>query len=351
MITSDDDSRLAASSTGLASQGQSVVLRSPQPGRYRIVVAGARIASMDYSGIAQVQDRLRPAPTRELLPALVTPPPRDFHVSGLPLVPSTSLGFVVPSGLLPPLPSTGTPLDVLVNGSCYLDEIIAAGGNPLEPHRCLRFTNDIANVGSGPLELQFHLDPMASGLCVVEQVIHRSDGTTRIQPIADGCELHATHLHFHFDGFASYELFAYDSARGPTFRSAAPVGVGRKVGFCVTDVDPEAVSDRYGDTTVQPIQGRPYRFPDCNLPSRIDASGPENVMGVSQGWGDVYTWDLPDQSIEVTGLAPGKYDVVSTANPTGSLALEPSSREGHQWICLTADAVSAIDGPDSPCGS
>jgi len=100
----DDDARLAGSSTGLASQGESVVLRSPLPGRYRIVVAAARVASMDYSGIAQVQDPLRPHPTRDLLPALVTPPPSDFHVSGLPLVPSTSLGFVVPAGLLPPLP-------------------------------------------------------------------------------------------------------------------------------------------------------------------------------------------------------------------------------------------------------
>jgi hypothetical protein len=346
----DDDSHLAASSTGIASQGQSLVLRAPTAGAYRIVVAGARISAMDYSGVAQVQAPVpAPAPIVDLLPALITPPPRDFHDSGLPLVPSTSLGFVIPSGLVPAIP-TGTPLDAIVDGSCYLDEILDSGGNPTEPHRCLRFTNDIANVGAGPLELQFRLDPLASGLCIVEQVIHRTDGSSRVKPIVDGCELHANHGHFHFNGFAKYELFAFDPSQ-PAYRSCQPVAVGRKVGFCVTDVDPESVSTRYDAATVQPIQPRTYRFPNCNLPSRLDANGLENVMGVSQGWGDVYTWDLPDQFIEITGLAPGKYDVVSTANPTDSLDLEPSNREGHQWVCVTADAVTAIPSNDatSPC--
>jgi hypothetical protein len=348
----NDDAQLAASSTGIASQGQSLVLRSPAAGVYRIVVAGSRISSLDYSGIAQVQNPIPQAPPGvDLLPALITPPPRDFHVLGLPLIPSIPLGFVIPSDLLPPAPPTGTPLDSIVNGSCYLDEILDAGGDPTQPHRCLRFSNDIANVGSGPLEIQFHLDPLSPGLCVVEQVVHRSDGSTRRKPIADGCELHPSHLHVHFKGFATYQLFGYDPTRPPAYRSSEPVGVGRKVGFCVTDVDPESVSTRYDGATVQPIQPRNYRFPNCNLPSRIDDHGLENVMGVTPGWGDVYTWDLPDQFIEITGLAPGKYDVVSIANPTGSLDLEPSSREGHQWVCLTADAVSAIESndPGSSC--
>jgi hypothetical protein len=94
----DDDSHLAASSTGIASQGQSLVLRAPAAGAYRIVVAGARISAMDYSGVVQVQDPVPQAPPIvDLLPALITPPPRDFHVAGLPLVPSTPLGFVIRS--------------------------------------------------------------------------------------------------------------------------------------------------------------------------------------------------------------------------------------------------------------
>ena len=55
----DDDSHLAASSTGIASQGQSVVLRAPAAGAYRIVVAGARISAMDYSGVPKFRLRCR----------------------------------------------------------------------------------------------------------------------------------------------------------------------------------------------------------------------------------------------------------------------------------------------------
>jgi subtilase family serine protease len=39
------------------------------------------------------------------------------------------------------------------------------------------------------------------------------------------------------------------------------------------------------------------------------------VQGISAGWGDIYSWNLPGQSINITGLANGTYRLRSTADP------------------------------------
>jgi hypothetical protein len=38
-------------------------------------------------------------------------------------------------------------------------------------------------------------------------------------------------------------------------------------------------------------------------------------MGINVGWGDIYTWDLPDQYLDITDVQPGVYDLISMANP------------------------------------
>ncbi len=338
------DGSLAASSAGIGSRGQSIVLASPSPGTYTIVLAGARVIGEEpFSGLAQVQDPVPVSPATsafDLLPRLITPPPDEFHVNGLPIIPSTPLGFVVPTELLP----------FTLDQSCYIDEV----GNPLA-HRCLRFTNDVVNVGGGPLELEFRAAPNA-GLCEVRQVIHRSDGSKRRMTLGAACEFHDTHVHFHFNGLARFELH---DPQGNL------VATGRKVGFCLGDIDPESarnLSGRFGPGVIQPIRSRAYRFPNCNLPVQVTNGlkvneGLWNVMGITQGWGDVYTWDLPDQYIEVTDVPAGKYQVVSIADPPdtdhpdGFLLRESSNdladRTGQQWICLTSADVTPIAANES----
>src|SRR5207245_3218663 len=39
------------------------------------------------------------------------------------------------------------------------------------------------------------------------------------------------------------------------------------------------------------------------------------VQGISRGWADIYSWPLPGQYIEVSGVPDGTYDVVVTVNP------------------------------------
>ena len=45
-----------------------------------------------------------------------------------------------------------------------------------------------------------------------------------------------------------------------------------------------------------------------------DEAGPEG-MGLSVGYADTYSYDLPGQRIDITGVKKGIYCLVSTANP------------------------------------
>jgi hypothetical protein len=44
-------------------------------------------------------------------------------------------------------------------------------------------------------------------------------------------------------------------------------------------------------------------------------------MGLTPGWGDVYTWDTPGQFIDVTHVKAGTYDLVEETNPSGRIVV------------------------------
>jgi hypothetical protein len=97
-------------------------------------------------------------------------------------------------------------------------------------------------------------------------------------------EFSPCHGHFHFLGFASYELRDRDDRL---------VGFGHKQSFCMTD------SRRYTGT-------RARKF-DCHF------------QGITVGWGDRYGSDLDGQWVDVTDVPPGEYALVVTVNPDGLL--------------------------------
>jgi hypothetical protein len=93
-------------------------------------------------------------------------------------------------------------------------------------------------------------------------------------------EFSPCHGHYHFLGFAEYEL---------RDRHDRPVGFGHKQSFCITD------SRRYAGA-------RPRRF-DCEF------------QGITVGWGDRYGFDVDGQWVDVTGLPAGDYSLIVTVNP------------------------------------
>ena len=100
-----------------------------------------------------------------------------------------------------------------------------------------------------------------------------------------------THEHWHLADFEHYELK----------RDGALVGRDGKTGFCLNDA-----------YETRPLNQAPHWSGDCarNRPrARIVREG------ISPGFGDDYVPEKEGQSIDVTGLPPGRYVLVHTANP------------------------------------
>ena len=331
----DPAGRMVGSSDGLDADGETVFLPHPANGMYTLVITATYMTggTVSYKGDARVRPDLATSCKAQpcaLLPRLRTVPPTDFHLDGIPPVPSTQLGFPIPFG--PALP-----------GSCYPDE------TGVGSHRCLRFANQIQNVGTGPLTMRFQFlgaGPQGARVgfvnCRMQQVVDRSDGAELFRP-AGACVFHPSHAHFHYQNFAEYSLHRV-RPNGRTDPTALRKSTKR--GFCLTD------GRNFAFGTSQ-NSGRTNWFPNCNLPARVTSQAGAgevwDTMGISPGWGDVYSWDTPDQYIEVTGVPDGLYDVMSTANPDGGI-LESSRADdtARTRVCLKGDTVKVMASGAKP---
>jgi len=143
--------------------------------------------------------------------------------------------------------------EVFTADDCEVDEGMTTVGS----HTFLRFSTQTRNIGAKDLELG---DPAGN----------------------PAFEYFQCHGHYHFLGFASYQLLDGNNQ---------PVATGRKVSFCLLDGlrwDREAAA-----------QGR---F-DCQH------------QGIQSGWADVYDGGLPGQWIDITNVPPGDYTLIITMNP------------------------------------
>jgi hypothetical protein len=316
------------------SNSQSVLLSQPHNGTYRVTMVpfytDFNKADLNYEGQARVfrDPTQRYSTTTQLLPRIHTMSPSNFHIGDVPPIPSNPTGWRY------------TPDGTFAN-SCYADETAQYGST-----RCLRFDNNIRNVGAGPAILRFDYSPEAfTGNCVMNQEIISSDATA-VDRTAGPCEFHVQHGHFHYTNMGVYELYAVGGGGTP---STTPVAAGHKVGFCTIDVD------NYSFGRPARLQRpRTYSFPTCNIPNAYStelatfspyfpAQLPE-YMGISPGWGDVYTWDLPAQYIDISkGVPDGLYEVVSRSNPDGALLTAGRSEEtGITCVRITGNTVKTV---------
>jgi hypothetical protein len=323
------------------SNAQSVLLSQPHNGTYRVTMVPFYTdfdkADLSYQGEARVfQDPTqRYARTTQLLPKIHTMPPSNFHIADVPPIPSNPTGWRF------------TPNGTFAN-SCYADETTQFGST-----RCLRFDNNIRNVGDGPLVLRFDYTPDAfAGNCNMQQEILSTNATVTDRG-AGPCVFHAQHAHFHYQNMGQYRLYAVDSKGSP---GGQPVAASNKVGFCTIDVDD------YGFGSPPDLQRpRTYSFPTCNIPNAYTTQlptsspyGPGGVpeyMGISPGWGDVYTWDLPQQYIDISKNVPdGVYEVVSRSNFDGQLLTADRSEEtGITCVRITGTTVKTLqEMPSQP---
>jgi hypothetical protein len=339
---------LVGAANGVGANGQAIAVDPATPGTYQIVVTFtyAEDPGAHYTGEARLMATSSWAPPRPTcgiavggvhgcfdLPQLRAVPASDLHVDGLPPVASTPVGF--------PLPAT-----VPTSSSCYADESLGLAhpspdGLQHPAQRCLRFTTNVQNVGAGTFDIRI---PWAAasgtsgflpGGCQATQAVtrHNGGGGTVMRP-AGACEFHPAHAHFHYRDLVAFSLHRVAAAGGV----GPQVGTALKESFCLGD------DDYFGFATPGPNGPRNYvGQPGCNVPAQVSAGSVDVEEGVTPGWGDVYTWDVPDQFIDVTGLAAGDYDLVEETNPGGAILVSGPARTcSLTRLHLTDTAVSII---------
>lgn len=311
------DRSLEARSNGIVSAAESVFLRRPANGDHTVVVVPKSADHVKYEGSAEVEFMPAVKPVRDLLPDLVSLPPRNLHFE------TSAYLFHLP---VPSMP-----------GGCYAEETLEQGAR-----RCLRFDQIVSNVGRGPFEVRYRIDGVATeDTRDLIQRIYRSDGSFRDR-FADTYTFHAAHAHFHYKNFARSHLWRATPAGERIGKK--PVRSARKNGFCMIDVE----QTRFGKRGDSP---RTYVPPGCLAPSEFDpATGALSaITGMSAGWADVYWWYLADQFIEVTSLPDGYYLLQNVADQAGTVEeVDESNNAASTLIRLCGDQADVV-GVDHNC--
>jgi Lysyl oxidase len=185
----------------------------------------------------------------------------------------------------------------------------------------LGITNEVANGGVGPLEIEpsaapspecddpttafdeytatqtiFQDSPAHSG--VFERGVDTSKTANEI-----GCLVyhdHPKHNHWHVLDFSKYSLRSEQTAE---------ISESQKVGFCLLD----------GSHPFPVLPGTPggsFFRANCSFGNPSD---PPGVMGISVGWSDTYGIGTPGQQIRVDGLPQGRYCLRSEADPVDNI--------------------------------
>jgi Lysyl oxidase len=204
--------------------------------------------------------------------------------------------------------------------------------------RLLRLTTEVGNTGRGPLELR-----PAAGDCdgdgdfrndrlAFQRVFADANGNGLFESKVDtgfrdhlaGCmHFHPQHDHWHFRGFASYALV--------NRRNGRTVASTNKVSFCAIDTDPRWPELPGFSTSVGYL--------------RCDATQPQ---GISVGWGDIYGSGLPGQFLNLTGVGPGRYCVVTVADPQGRVQ-ELNEANNGTGVSLRLRKRGRVASGGQPC--
>lgn len=173
-------------------------------------------------------------------------------------------------------------------------------------NRQLRFDTALANIGPGHVQVR---NLTVNGQKVAVQDILDGENRVVLSHNASRFVYFAAHGHNHVDDIARYELREGGPA-GPIVQTSS------KVSFCVED----SFKYRWASTETS-------RYPDC-LPE---------IMGMTRGYADLYSANLPGQSFNVSGLPAGEYTIVIISDPLDKF-LERSRSNNRAWMRLRIDA-------------
>jgi lysyl oxidase len=201
----------------------------------------------------------------------------------------------------------------------------------------LRLTTTIRNAGRGPLELNSaetgedcdgNGDPSNDRLAS-QRVFDDSDDDGIFDPAVDtgsssyevGCLIfHPAHNHWHLSDFSDFELLT---------PSGTLVAATNKVSFCLADNSPFDLGLPGAPATAR------YEFNTCAAAT---------TEGISVGWRDTYSSNVPGQFIDIGGVPDGDYCVAVTADPDNLLReTSDSNNLALRGIALRGNTV--VDSP------
>lgn len=78
------------------------------------------------------------------------------------------------------------------------------------------------------------------------------------------------------------------------------------------------------------------------FPSTSDGTTDQFRQGINTGWADVYDWYIPDQYIEVSGVASGYYRLEFCADPLNEIEEE---REDNNCV-INHIRLDGMEGPN-----
>lgn len=230
--------------------------------------------------------------------------------------------FAQPDGAIPPnakLPDLVTMIPAQL-------QIVNPGKD--SKREILRFSNGIANIGDGPWRMrpEFPTADPTQPQAAIQELLDSTDSSGSIvyEKVVSEFEFHEEHNHWHIDGVALYEIRASNGASGLGDSDIGPVVGGNaiKTTFCLIDwIRLEGGSNNGKNSD------RVY----------WDCFG--DHQGISVGWVDQYHHATDGQELDLTGLPPGLYYLVSTAN-FDRVFLEKDYANNRAWVAfaLTRDS-------------
>lgn len=188
----------------------------------------------------------------------------------------------------------------------------------------LRFDTVMNNLGSGDFVVAADRD---GNDWTLTQRFAMKQGGTASAPVSASMSFGGDgHDHWHIIGAARYSLERLDGElEGDRFDS--------KVGFCMFDSVPQN----------RDLPGAPdsitHRKAGCG-----DEESEALEMGISIGWGDLYTSNIEGQYIDVTGLPEGSYRLLLEVDPDGVFQ-EEDRTNNTAWADFQLEAPATPNGP------
>jgi hypothetical protein len=181
---------------------------------------------------------------------------------------------------------SGPPINYMRDGSMDLTTI--------DNKVLYRFSQPIANIGKGPLELRDVTHPNL--VQDIYQRIYQSEGGVNEEFVGSFPDANPPYSHLWLVGIAEYRIRTVTSGNG-----VGPVVASQiKTSYGLFDNDE-------------------YNLELPGAPGTEHYTVSSQYLGISVGWADVYGKNLPGQWIDVTGLADGQYWLETEVDPNNVL--------------------------------